>query len=155
MPTVRPTVVQDEGVEVASCLPHSATEARQQIRQHQEAIEVLQEFLALLEKATEVLLNPNGAASTIRRKNPATEDDSARMKVGAPTGLKRAVRELAPKLQSPFTTHDFLGKLRGRVQFKGDPKAAIRDAVTTLYKDGFLELVKKGTGGRPNQYRIK
>jgi hypothetical protein len=148
MPTVRTVRVVTSDDESAAQPPPTKAQALRLIQKHKQAIADLQEYIAVLAKV-ELLHGSNGVHNVREpRRNPA-----AVKKVGAPTGLLQAVRNLAPKLPQPFTINDFLGKLNG-VQFKGDEKAAVRDAIYTLKQKEVFKLVEPGRGGSPNKYEV-
>jgi hypothetical protein len=131
-------------------IPPSVTEAQRLIREHEQAITALRKYLDAL-KGIESLNSPNGHHES-EREVPRVHNPP--IKPGAPTGLKKAIRDLAPKLATPFTVGDLAEKLRGKVKFNGDAKNAIRDAVNNLHKkDKVLKLVETGTGGKPNKYQ--
>lgn len=133
-------------------VPPSAAETRQLILEHEEAIAKLKKYLDAL-RGIQSLKARNGHHATGISEVPRVKNPTS-VKIGAPTGLKQAAREFAPKLHAPFTVSDFVGKLHG-VTFRGDERNSIRDAVTSLCKDKFLELVEAGKGGKPNTYKVR
>jgi len=160
MPTVRNLKIAATGdAPVVQAVPPTITEARERIQEHQhaiagheQAIEVLEEYIELVGKLGSLNGSGGGVGGMQRRKNP--HQSPTVTKIGAPTGLLEAIRALAPKMPSPFAANDFLPKLHG-IQFKGDPKSAVRDAVLSLRKKEVFKLVEIGKGGNPNRYEVQ